>query len=103
MRSEYQENGPPAGMEGLVACLWESESHDDRVQRVVPDGCVDLIWHPDEGLVIHGADTGPRMVELPRAVRLAAVRLRVGAAGERVGCTRLGGTRSPGRARTHLG
>jgi methylphosphotriester-DNA--protein-cysteine methyltransferase len=81
----YREDRPPPGLEPVVACLWENESAEDRVQRVVPDGCVDLIWVPERELVIAGADTGPRLVDLPAASRSCGIRLRPGAAGALLG------------------
>jgi methylphosphotriester-DNA--protein-cysteine methyltransferase len=65
----------------VVACLWENEPAEDRAQRVVPDGCVDLIWLADRELVIAGADTGPRIVDLPAGTLSSGIRLRPGAAG----------------------
>ena len=38
----------------------------ERHQRVVPDGCVDLIWLAERELVIAGPDTGPRSVHPAR-------------------------------------
>lgn len=64
-----------------MACLWENEPAEDRAQRVVPDGCVDLIWLADRELVIAGADTGPRIVDLPAGTLSSGIRLRPGAAG----------------------
>jgi methylphosphotriester-DNA--protein-cysteine methyltransferase len=77
----YREHRPPPGLEPLVACLWENEPAEDRAQRVVPDGCVDLIWLADRELVIAGADTGPRIVDLPAGTLSSGIRLRPGAAG----------------------
>lgn len=81
----YREFRPPAGLHRMVACLWENEPVQDRAQRVVPDGCVDLIWAAEAELVIAGADTGPRVVELPAGTRSCGVRLRPGAAGALLG------------------
>jgi methylphosphotriester-DNA--protein-cysteine methyltransferase len=81
----YREYRPPPALEAVVACLWEQEPAGDHVQRVVPDGCVDLIWEADRELVIAGADTGPRSVRLPAGARSSGVRLRPGAAGAFLG------------------
>ncbi len=81
----YREYRPPIGLESVVACLWENEPDEDRTQRVVPDGCVDVIWFADRGLVIVGADTGPRSVDLAARIRLSGIRLRPGAAGAVLG------------------
>jgi methylphosphotriester-DNA--protein-cysteine methyltransferase len=61
--------------------LWENAPATDRAQRVVPDGCVDLIWLAERELVIAGADTGPRIVHLPAGTLSSGIRLRPGAAG----------------------
>lgn len=72
----------------MVACLWEQEPVEPREQRVIPDGCVDLIWRSQRelgDLVFAGADTQPRVVPLPGGARLTGLRLRVGAAGAVLG------------------
>jgi hypothetical protein len=81
----YCEHRPPRGLEALVACVWEHQPAEDRAQRVVPDACVDLIWLAERELVIAGADTGPRNVELPAHARSSGIRLRPGAAGAVLG------------------
>lgn len=55
------------------------------MQRVVPDGCIDVIWLGGRELMIAGADTGPRVVELPSGARSSGIRLRPGAAGAVLG------------------
>jgi AraC-like DNA-binding protein len=76
---------PPVGAERLLACVWVQEPDDDHVQRIVPDGCVDLIWLTAHRLVFAGADTGPRTVRLPSARRSTGVRLLPEAAGAVLG------------------
>jgi AraC-like DNA-binding protein len=85
MLAAYREYRPPVSLESVVACLWENGPAEDRTQRVVPDGCVDLIWFAERELVIAGADTGPRSVELAGRTRLSGIRLRPGAAGAVLG------------------
>jgi len=85
MLPSYREYRPPAGLERLVACLWQNEPVADRRQRVVPDGCVDLIWVAGRELLIAGADTGPRSVDLPAGTVSSGIRLRPGAAGALLG------------------
>ena len=85
MLPAYREYRPPLGLEPVVACLWEHEPAEDRAQRIVPDGCVDLIWMADRELVVAGADTGPRVVRLPAEIRSTGIRLRPGAAGALLG------------------
>jgi AraC-like DNA-binding protein len=81
----YREFRPPPGLKPVVACLWEHEPAEERAQRIVPDGCVDLIWMAERELVVTGADTGPRVVRLPAGIRSTGIRLRPGAAGALLG------------------
>jgi AraC-like DNA-binding protein len=64
----------------LVVCTWEQRAPIEHAQRVVPDGCVDLIWAGRQ-LIVAGPDTGPREVTLAAGARLVGVRLQPGAAG----------------------
>jgi AraC-like DNA-binding protein len=68
----------------LVACTWEQVTTLAQEHRVVPDGCVDLIWS-GERLIIAGPDTAARLVRLPAGSRLVGLRLRPGAAGAALG------------------
>ena len=74
----YREYLPPAGLEPVAACVWESDVLIDGTQRVVPDGCVDLVWLGDQ-LVVVGPDTGPVVWE-PVGVVACGIRLRPGTA-----------------------
>jgi AraC-like DNA-binding protein len=79
----YREFPAPPGS-GL-ACLWEEELHGSAggpfVQRVVPDGCVDLIWWSrDAGIMVAGPDTGPAPATLLPGDRLVGLRFRPGTA-----------------------
>lgn len=62
----------------LLECSWELTATEER-RRVVPDGCVDLIWKGEE-LVIAGPDTGPRMVSMPAGAGVHGARLQPGSA-----------------------
>jgi AraC-like DNA-binding protein len=75
----YREYRPPAGLEPVAACVWESDVLVDGTQRVVPDGCVDLVWLGDRLLVV-GADTQPMVWEAAGAP-VSGIRLRPGMAG----------------------
>lgn len=85
MLPAYREYQPPGELEPLVACLWEHEAAEHRVQRVVPDGCIDLIWLAERGLVFAGPDRRPRLVGLAAGAHLSGLRLRCGAAGAVLG------------------
>lgn len=68
-----------------MACVWEHEPGADAAQRIVPDGCVDLIWLAERRLVFAGPDTGPRIERLPGGRLSSGIRLRPGAAGAVLG------------------
>jgi AraC-like DNA-binding protein len=77
--SEYREvplSGAPAA---VVACVWVQRTTADHVQLVVPDGCLDVISVVGREPVVAGADTGPRLVDLPAGTLMTGVRLRPGA------------------------
>lgn len=84
---DYRELRPPAGLVPLVACLWEHHGLPNREQRIIPDGCVDLVWFGGELRVV-GADTGPVVItpsSEEATAPLSGIRLRPGAAGAVLG------------------
>lgn len=85
MPPAYREYAPPARISPSVACLWENQPAHDRWQRIVPDGCVDLVWLAGRELVFVGADTGPQIVRLPAGSCTSGIRFRPGAAGAVLG------------------
>ncbi len=50
--SEYREQAPPPALAPWALCAWTWRAGPaGRAQRVVPDGCVDLVWidgHADQ-------------------------------------------------------
>jgi AraC-like DNA-binding protein len=78
----YRESPAPPGL-GL-ACVWSQCVPRDAapyVQRVVPDGCIDLIWSDWDGQIhVAGPDTGPFLAGIPPGGRYVGVRFRPGLA-----------------------
>jgi AraC-like DNA-binding protein len=74
----------PSSRSPVARCVWEQTAAADASQRVVPDACADVLWWGDR-LTIAGPDTGAVVVPLPAGTRIAAVRLRPGAAGAVLG------------------
>lgn len=69
----------------MVACLWENDRTGGGEQRVIPDGCVDLVWM-DGDLIVVGADTGPVVFAATGGDEpFAGIRFRPGAAGAVLG------------------
>jgi AraC-like DNA-binding protein len=77
----YRELAPPPAIASHVACLWW---RTDASPRVVPDGCVDLVWTGAE-LIVAGPATRAVMPKLPPGRPKVGVRFRVGAAGAALG------------------
>ncbi|MFB9907910.1 AraC family transcriptional regulator [Allokutzneria oryzae] len=78
--SDYREWAPRPELAGHVRCLWGSRVvGGPHRQRVIPDGCVDLLWSAD-GLSVVGPDTEWRDVGAEEGSRMVGVRLRPGAA-----------------------
>jgi AraC-like DNA-binding protein len=106
LRSEYHEHPPAAALGRALACLWTQEvsagpgaqagpaneaasaeqatpaeqaaSAEPYVQRIVPDGCMDVVWL-DGGLSVAGPDTRPAFARLDAGL-VVGVRFRPGAA-----------------------
>lgn len=81
MAEPYREHRPRIDLEPIVACVWEHAPARPFTQRIIPDGCVDIVWLADRELIIAGPDTGPRSVDLPPDAQSTGVRLRPGAGG----------------------
>ncbi|MGW2311070.1 helix-turn-helix domain-containing protein [Actinomadura luteofluorescens] len=65
-----------------LACSWTAALPPDAgpfVQRVLPDGCVDLLWTAG-GIVVAGPDTGPMPAVMRPGEEIAAVRFAPGTA-----------------------
>jgi AraC-like DNA-binding protein len=63
----YQERPVPGAARGLLECAWSRRvAAGAGAHRIVPDGCVDVIWHRESGrLTVAGPDT---MVHVSAAV-----------------------------------
>ena len=77
---EYREHLPPAALAPWVACTWERRDGGGAPVRVVPDGCIDIIWTQGAGTAVAGANTTAFLVTLPARTHVVGLRLRPGAA-----------------------
>jgi len=81
--SIYREYPPAPALARHVLCVWSQEIGAGTApypQRVLPDGCVDLVWIGEAPTVVAGPATRPALVPLvPRSV-VIGVRLHPGAA-----------------------
>lgn len=76
----YREHAPPAALQPWLACTWEQRADAAISQRVLPDGCIDLLWMHGGGTYVVGPNTAAFVVGLKPGDRLAGARLRPGAA-----------------------
>jgi len=76
----YREIAPAAAFAPAIECFWEMRD-PDRVHRVVPDGCADILLYPDGGkpsLVVVGAMTRWVDFDLRKDPVLMGARFRPG-------------------------
>ena len=75
----YRERPYPPVLSAWLECAWQREAGGGSPIRVVPDGCIDIVWTENAGTQIVGANTTAFVVELAPATRVAGVRMRPGA------------------------
>jgi AraC-like DNA-binding protein len=83
----YAEFSPRAELSGLVACTWEravSPTGAPPATRVLPDGCMDIVWRDGE-LFVAGPDSEPFMSPSPPGATIVGLRLRPGIGGHAFG------------------
>jgi AraC-like DNA-binding protein len=84
--SVYAEARPPESVSSHACCVWtQTAGPAGHVQRVLPDGCADIVWMAGGQLVVAGPATGPVFAEIPAGVTAIGVRFGPGAAGAALG------------------
>jgi AraC-like DNA-binding protein len=83
--ARYREHPPAPALASHVRCVWTNAAGPGgHIQRVLPDGCADIVWVGGR-LVVAGPATGPVLAGIdPRAVA-TGVRFGPGAAGPALG------------------
>jgi AraC-like DNA-binding protein len=76
----YLEQPPPPALAPWVQCTWQRSGGGGPPIRVVPDGCIDIVWIEGAGTQVVGPNTRAFLVPLARGTRVAGVRLHPGAA-----------------------
>jgi AraC-like DNA-binding protein len=77
----YREHPAPAALTPWLQCTWEHQADGARpAKRVLPDGCIDVIWSRAAGTEIVGANTTAFLVPLAVSACVVGARLRPGAA-----------------------
>jgi AraC-like DNA-binding protein len=84
--SVYAELRPPPELASHACCVWtQTAGPAGHVQRVLPDGCADIVWMAGGDLVVAGPATGHVIAEIPAGVTAIGVRFGPGAAGAALG------------------
>ena len=79
----YRELAPPAAPGPWVDCVWlrlARAGTADDVHRVLPDGCIDLIWGDGAGLLAVGPATTAFLARMAPGEGAVGVRFRPGGA-----------------------
>ena len=79
----YRQHSAPPALAPWVECLWERRApagagHDAR--RILPDGCIDLIWSDGAGLQAVGPNTTAFLARMAPGEGAVGVRFRPGGA-----------------------
>jgi AraC-like DNA-binding protein len=81
--SGYREFAVPPAWRDALACLWIRvvPARGSSPTRVLPDGCVDLVWEHGRGARVAGPDTGPGVVAPAPGTVVVGARFQPGAGG----------------------
>lgn len=86
MMAYYQEYTTHAELEGFVECLWTIRSDEPGSHAVLPDGCIDVIYSPGQGLRVVGTMSARQDFVLQPGVELTGIRFHPGSAARLLGC-----------------
>src|SRR4051794_99664 len=78
----YREWAPADDLASFVRCVWRRRIGPGEAAgpiRIVPDGCMDLMWGPD-GLVVAGPDLVAQVSRQPAGTEFVGLRFHPGAA-----------------------
>jgi len=88
--SLYREIDPPPDLAPFVECFWISEAPVDGCQRILPDGCIDLLFYSRGKQLVDarvvGAMTRFHDVSLRGGESILGVRFQPGMAGTCLPC-----------------
>jgi AraC-like DNA-binding protein len=80
--SDYREYAPPPGLADRVLCFWTQSITGDGqyAQRVLPDGCIDILFVNDRPPVVVGPWVEPFIAQFPFGTNILGARWRPGCA-----------------------
>jgi AraC-like DNA-binding protein len=77
---DYREHEPTPSLRPWLACTWERLADGGPPVRVLPDGCIDIVWTQGSGTQIVGANTAAFLTAVSPWAHVVGARLRPGAA-----------------------
>jgi AraC-like DNA-binding protein len=81
--SSYREFPPPIALQEHVLCLWTQSiagSPGEHAHRVLPDGCIDIVFINHDAPIVVGPWTEPFTVRFPSGTTVAGARFHPGRA-----------------------
>lgn len=80
--SEYREYAPLPALAGYLLCFWTQSvsGYGEYAQRVLPDGCIDIVFIDDECPAVVGPWVKPFIARLPAGTRIVGARCHPGRA-----------------------
>ena len=76
----YREHPPPPALAPWLECTWERTGDAGAPVRVLPDGCIDVVWMESDGTRLVGANTTAFVVAPAPGTRVVGARMRPGGA-----------------------
>jgi AraC-like DNA-binding protein len=76
----YHEHAPPAELAPWLECFWERRGEAGPPVRVVPDGCMDVVFIAGAGAQVVGPNTTAFLVSLDAGVPVVGARMLPGCA-----------------------
>jgi AraC-like DNA-binding protein len=76
----YREHPPSPALAPWLACLWERSGVAGPPVRVLPDGCIDIVWTRGLGTQLVGANTTAFLVPATPGAQIVGARMRPGSA-----------------------
>ena len=76
--ARYRERPPHPALAQVLTCTWSGAARDGM--RILPDGCIDIVWIGNEALTVAGPDTAPNVADLPEGTLTVGIRFRSGRA-----------------------
>jgi AraC-like DNA-binding protein len=78
--STYREHAPPAELAPWLECIWERRGEPGPPVRVLPDGCIDVLWLESEGTCLVGPNTTAFLTQPALGAHVVGARFHPGAA-----------------------